>query len=397
MCDSLLKILLIEDNPAEARLLQEVLKGFDLQQFCLVRAKRLREALTLLQERRFDAILLDLTLPDSVGLDSLKPLMAAAPQVPIVVLTNTNDDRLAIEAVRQGAQDYLVKRRVNVEVLVRSLHYAIERKRVAEHLQEEKKALEAQMQEQRVELAKVKELNQLKAEFVSMFSHDFRNPLTTILASAGLLQDCDRQLSNEKKLALFQQIRSASRDMARLLDEVILVGRADSGKLVCDVTMLDLEALCRQLLEELQLSADSKQIDLKFVCRETIGFALWDEGLLRHILINLLGNAIKYSPEGRQVYLELNIEIEKVILCVRDWGIGIPSEDIEQLFDPFHRAKNVGSIPGNGLGLAIVKRCVEAHGGTITVESEVGVGTTFAVTLPLRRGDSFDSFYSESK
>jgi signal transduction histidine kinase len=384
MCDSLLKILLIEDNPAEARLLQEVLKGFDLQQFCLVRAKRLGEALNLLREDRFDAILLDLTLPDSVGLDSLKPLMAAAPQVPIVVLTNTNDDRLAIEAVRQGAQDYLVKRRVNVEVLVRSLHYAIERKRVAEHLHAEKRALEAQMQEKTVELAKAKELNQLKAEFVSMFSHDFRNPLTTILASAGLLQDCDRELSHEKKLALFQQIRSASRDLARLLDEMILVGRADSGKLECDAKVLDLEVLCRQLLEELQLSAEGKQIELKFICSKKVGEALWDEGLLRHILINLLGNAIKYSPAGRQVRLELSAEVEKVILRLRDWGIGIPAEDLEKLFDPFHRAMNVGSIPGNGLGLAIVKRCVEAHGGQIVVESKLGLGTMFTVTLPLR-------------
>ncbi|MDY7013870.1 MAG: response regulator, partial [Cyanobacteriota bacterium] len=139
MCKSLLKILLIEDNPAEARLLQEVLKSFDLQQFCLVRAKRLGEALNLLHEDCFDAILLDLTLPDSVGLDSLKPLIAEAPRVPIVVLTNMNDDRLALEAVRRGAQDYLVKRHVNVEVLVRSLHYAIERKRVAERLREEKR------------------------------------------------------------------------------------------------------------------------------------------------------------------------------------------------------------------------------------------------------------------
>jgi signal transduction histidine kinase len=382
MCDSQLKILLIEDNPAEARLLQEFLRGFNLEQFCLVHVKRLGEALNRLREENVDVILLDLTLPDSVGLDSLKPLMQQAPRLPIVVLTNTNDDRLAIEAVRQGAQDYLVKRHVNAEGLVRSLHYAIERKRAAEVLRDENEALETQVRERTAELLRAQELNQLKAEFVSMFSHDFRNPLTTILASAGLLQDCDRQLSEEKKLALFQQIRSASRDMARLLDEVLLVGRADAGRLQCHAIALDLEAFCRQLIEELQLSAEQNGIALEFICQDKVSKSLWDEGLLRHILVNLLGNAIKYSPLGGKVCFELIAREQAVIFRVQDWGIGIPAEDQKRLFEPFHRANNVGIIPGNGLGLAIVQRCVEAHGGRISVQSEVGLGTAFTVTFP---------------
>ena len=382
---SSVKILLIEDNLAEARFLQEVLKTSTLKQFSLLHVKRLHEALDRLKEEYFDVVLLDLTLPDSQGLESLIPLLDQVPSLPIVVLTNTNDDELAIEAVRQGAQDYLVKRQVNGELLVRSLRYAIERKQVLEGLREENETLEIQVQERTAELLKAKELNQLKSEFVSMLSHDCRNPLTTILASAGLLQDSEHRLNKEKKRALFQQIRSASKNMVQLLDEVLLIGKADSGKLQCQLAPLDLEQFCRQLVEELKLAATQKHLTLTFNSQGKFNGTVWDERLLRHILSNLLANAIKYSRPGSTVQFELIGQEKAAIFRIQDRGIGIPPEDQKQLFHPFHRGGNVGAIPGTGLGLAIVKKCMEAHGGQISVESEVGTGTTCTVTLPLKR------------
>jgi signal transduction histidine kinase len=379
---SSVKILLIEDNLAEARFLQEVLKQAKSQQFSLVHVKRLGDALNRLQDDSFDVILLDLTLPDSQGLASLAPLNAYAPALPIVVLTNMNDDELALEAVRRGAQDYLVKRQVNGGVLVRSLCYAIERKHALEGLREVNEALEVRVQERTAELVKAQEVNQLKAEFVSMISHDFRNPLNTILLSAGLLQDNPKKLTQAKKLIHLQLIRSAIKDMARLLDEVSLIGKADLGKLLCQPTLLDLKSFCRQLVEALQLTLDEKQMAMVFTSRGELGEALWDENLLRHILGNLLINAIKYSPSGSTVHFNLIGQENSVIFQIQDWGIGIPVEDQKRLFKPFHRASNVGATPGTGLGLAIVKSCVEAHGGEITVETEEGVGTTFTVMLP---------------
>jgi signal transduction histidine kinase len=379
---SSVNILLIEDNLAEARLLREILKEAKFRQFSLVHVKRLGEALERLKQDYFDVILLDLTLPDSQGLASLARLICHAPSLPIVVLTNTNDDELAIEAVRQGAQDYLVKRQVNVDVLVRSVRYAIERKQALEALRSVNEALEIRVQERTAELVKANELNQLKSEYVSMISHDFRDPLNTLLLSTGLLQESHQKLTQAKKLTHFQLIRLAIKDMARLLDEVSLIGKADLGKLQCQPTPLELEAFCRQLVEELQLSTGETH-QLVFTRLGELSEAVWDESLLRHILGNLLANAIKYSPEGGTVRFELISQDKKVIFRIQDWGIGIPLEDQKRLFLPFNRAKNVGTIPGNGLGLAIAKKCVEAHGGQISVNSEVGVGTTFTVTLPL--------------
>lgn len=388
MIASSIKILLIEDNLAEARLLQEFLKQAQSHEFTLLNVKRLGDALSLLSNCNeiscdFDVILLDLTLPDSEGLTSLPLLISQAPTVPIVVLTNTNDDELAIEAVRQGAQDYLVKRQVNVEVLIRALRYAIERKHTLESLRAVNHALEIRVEERTAELVKAQELNQFKSEFVSMLSHDIRSPLNTILLAAGLLQNSGDKLSTEKKLNHYKLIRSAIKNMTQLLDEASLLGKVDSGRLEREFTLLNLQDFCHQLVEDAQLTAVDKHITVVFTTTGQPTEILSDENLLRHILGNLLSNAIKYSHPDSIVYFELRFKNQTVIFNIKDEGIGIPLEDQKQLFQPFYRANNVGSIPGTGLGLAIVKKCLEAHGGEITVNSEVGVGTTFTVTLPL--------------
>ena len=388
MSGSSINILLIEDNLADARFLHEVLKQPKFQNFSLFHVKRLKEALNILAECQkpsapFDVILLDLTLPDSQGLDSLKPLMECVANLPIVVLTNTNDDELAIEAVRQGAQDYLVKRQVNEELLLRSLRYAIERKQTLESLNNLNQALKEQVNEYSVELVKAQELNQFKSEFVSMLSHDIRNPLNTILLTAGLLQNSDDKLSKEKKLTHFQMIRSAIKNMALLLDEASFIGKADTGKLKCQIYPLDLQDLCYEIINGIQVSAKYRNIQIESTIPE-IDFEIFsDENLLRHILDNLLTNAIKYSIPGGTVNFELIITHEFIIFCIRDSGIGIPLQEQEQLFQPFYRASNVGIVPGTGLGLAIVAKCVDALNGEISLSSEVNLGTAFTVKLPL--------------
>ncbi|MEB3215085.1 MAG: hybrid sensor histidine kinase/response regulator [Nostocales cyanobacterium 94392] len=383
-------ILLIEDNLAEARLLQEFLKEASFKEFNLVHVKRLSEALVLIGNDSsipclFDVILLDLTLPDSQGLESLKPLMIRAPCLPIVVLTNTNDEQLAVEAVRQGAQDYLVKRQINPQLLMRSLCYAIERKQVLETLRALNQSLKNRVDERTAELVEAKEVNKFKSEFVSILSHDIRNPLNAILLAAGLLKNSDDQLNPDKKVAHYQMIRSAIKNMSLLLDEASFIGRADSGKLNCELIEIDLVAFCRAIIAEIQLTAAEKNINIVFNVQGNNNEFLGDEKLLHHILTNLLGNAVKYSSSNSKVIFNLIHQPLLVILSIQDSGIGIPIQEQNNLFEPFHRASNVGGIPGTGLGLAIVKKCVEAHGGEITLQSQEGIGSTFTVSLPLFR------------
>ena len=240
-----------------------------------------------------------------------------------------------------------------------------------------------QIQQKTAELMKAKEINHFQSELVSMFSHDFRSPLTTVLSCAELLQNKDDRLSEEKKVYLFQMLRNASKNMVQLLDEVLLVGRTDADTFQCNLTDLNLELFCLELVEDLQFSADKKQIKIMFEPQGIIEPTAWDQSLLRHILGNLLANAVKYSPEGKQVKFELIPQEQEMIFRIQDWGIGIPAADHQNLFQPFHRASNVGRIPGTGLGLAIAKSCVEAHQGRIKIDSQVNQGTTVTVALPL--------------
>jgi len=374
--DKLINILSIEDNNAEVRLLREFLKQAN-QNFNLVSVKRLQEALQAIDRNCFDVILLDLTLPDSVGLASLESLLKKAPKIPIVVLTNTNDDRLAIEAVRKGAQDYLVKRQVNPKSLIRSLYYAIERKNARE-------ALETQIEQTTAQLLKAKEIDKLRSEFISMLSHDFRNPINSILLSTGLLAKKEHLLSEEKKTAHFQAIRSALKNMDRLLEEVLVIGKADYGKLECQLAALNIQEFCNCLVEDLEFDADNKDIKIILECELTLAEINCDRDLAQHIFGNLLTNAIKYSPRDSKIFFRVSNTQKDVIFQIQDCGIGIPPTEQKKLFEPFFRASNVDVIPGTGLGLTIVKKCVDLLRGQITVTSELGAGTNFTVILPFQ-------------
>lgn len=243
-------------------------------------------------------------------------------------------------------------------------------------------------EEMRQALAKEKELNELKSRFVSMVSHEFGNPLNTAIVAAELLENYGDQTTEEEKRQYLRHIRSAARQMSQLLKDVLIVGKAEAGKIEFNPAPLDLLEFCENLVEQIKVAEDKKR-PINFVYSGIINWyeeeelPLMDEQLLRHILTNLLSNAIKYSPKGGAVNLMLTCQDNEAIFQVKDEGIGIPPEDLKKLFETFHRARNVGKIPGTGLGLAIVKQSVDIHRGEISVTSEVGVGTTFTVTLPL--------------
>jgi PAS domain S-box-containing protein len=240
-------------------------------------------------------------------------------------------------------------------------------------------------------LEKERELSELRASFVSIVSHEFRTPLTTIQSSVELLEHYSDRLSQEKKQNHFIRIQSAVRRMTQLLEDVLTIGKAEAGKLQFKPKPMDLVAFCRQIVESMQAFVTyqhtnaSHKHTLTFVAHGGCTNAQMDENLLDHILTNLLSNAIKYSPKGGTVQFDLVCNQSSAVFRIQDTGIGIPTEDLDKLFDSFGRASNVGTIQGTGLGLGIVKKCVDLHGGNIAVESELGIGATFTVTLPLNR------------
>jgi signal transduction histidine kinase len=227
-----------------------------------------------------------------------------------------------------------------------------------------------------------------------MASHEFRTPLTAILGSTELLKHYGHRWGEEKKLVHFDRISSYVQHMTQLLDDVLLVGKAEAGKLEFKPSPINVIQFCRSLVEELQLSA-GREHTIIFTPQgltaeyenEAVSIpctsANLDEKLLRHILTNLLSNAIKYSPVSTTIQFFLTCLNSHIEIQIQDQGIGIPDEDKPRLFEAFHRATNVGRFPGTGLGLAIVKNAVDLHGGLITVNSQVEVGTTFTVRLPL--------------
>jgi PAS domain S-box-containing protein len=238
-------------------------------------------------------------------------------------------------------------------------------------------------EELRKALEKERELSDLKTRFVSMASHEFRTPLTTIVSSTEILERYFDRLGAEQKAKHFQRVRAASQHMTQLLDEVLLLGRAEADQLQFRPEQLDILALAQEVLETVQLSAPPNiRFETAFECPQPW---LWlDEKLMRHILNNLLSNAVKYSPGGGTVRFTLACEGQELLIRVQDEGIGIPPKDLEHLFEPFHRGENVGTIQGTGLGLAITKRAVDLHHGTIVCESTVGAGTTFTIRIPLQ-------------
>ncbi|MBV6621762.1 MAG: PAS domain S-box protein [Rivularia sp. (in: Bacteria)] len=253
----------------------------------------------------------------------------------------------------------------------------------------ERKNLEQDLQQT---LEKEKELNELKSRFISMASHEFRTPLSTILSSSELLENYHHKWDDQKKLKHFNRINKAVQHMNSLLNDVLFIGKIEADKVDSKPQELDLVEFSNQLIEDVQINQktnllDKADIKLNLVTNYESLIGYFDEKLLAHIFNNLISNAIKYSRSGSTITLTLDVRNSQILFEIQDEGIGIPPEDLPSLFDSFHRCKNVGNIPGTGLGLSIVKKCIDVLQGDIEVSSEVGVGTKFTIKLPLVNKD----------
>jgi two-component system, OmpR family, sensor histidine kinase VicK len=224
------------------------------------------------------------------------------------------------------------------------------------------------------------ELQELRSRYIQTISHEFRTPMTVVQSSVDLLEGYDRSISPETRTRCFQIIRTAIQSMLRLLEQVSLY-KAELSELKANSTKINLELLCENAI--LQSKTDNLH---SFKCNSHLSepWVCLDATMLKIILDNLLNNAIKYSPKGGEIQLNLRQQARQIIIEIKDEGMGIPAEDLPKLYEPFHRAKNVVNfLPGIGFGLAIVKKIVDLLAGAIAIESELGIGTTVTITLPL--------------
>ncbi len=251
-------------------------------------------------------------------------------------------------------------------------------RRVAERTEELSEALERE-----------RKLGLVKSDFVSLVSHEFRTPLGVIMSATEVLKRYFDRLEPEKRERHLEMICNATSNLAAMIEEVLLLGQMDEGKVDLTAAPLDLERLCRVVSDEMN-SATKAVAPIRFRAATPLDGASGDESLLRHILSNLLSNACKYSRPREEVRFEVSREGDLAKFVIEDRGIGIPETDRDRLFASFSRGSNVGALPGTGLGLVIANRCANLHGGSLTLDSTPGIGTTATVLVPLfsRSGSS---------
>jgi signal transduction histidine kinase len=389
-----IKVLLIEDNPGDARLIREMLSEAKAARFDLDRTDSLSSALERLAAGGIDVVLLDLLLPDSEGLDTFTRVCSHASHMPIIVITGTDDEDLALQAVKDGAQDYLVKGHINSNVLGRAIIYAIERKRAEEALREsasnltkyaeelEKKSEEVRaMSGQLWQTAKLATMGELAASI----AHELNNPLQTVsLRVESLMAHVSPDDPTRSALEI---IEKEVERMGNLVANLLQFSRFRPFQ----ISTVDVREEIEKTLELIYYHLRKRNIKVSQEYSPQVPMIHADRQQLRQLFLNLFTNASDAMPQGGTLTIyvglarpENAVEGEppnKVIIEVSDTGVGIPPDDLPKVMEPFFTTKPEGK--GTGLGLAICRRIVQEHHGRISIKSQVGEGTTVRVALPV--------------
>ncbi len=368
------RILLVEDSAGDARLLRELLRDATSFRHELIHVERLADALARCDATATDVILLDLSLPDAHGLETVERMLATMPATPIIVLTGLDDDAVAVRAVHAGAQDYLVKGSVDSSLLVRSIRYARERKR----LELERNRLLVQEREAR---AAAEAAVRARDEVLRIVSHDLGNSLSAVAVTAEVLLRTHLTTAAEITRQRLQSIRTTAEQMQRLRQDLLDVAMIEAGRLSMDRRKLSPRSVLQDAFARYGPVAAERGVALELNVGEDVRAVHADDARIGQVLSNLLGNALKFTPAGGRITLGMTQLDGAVRFFVTDTGAGIPEHELPRLFDRFWTTK-AGNPHGAGLGLAIAKGIVDAHNGSFGVESRPGEGSTFSFTIP---------------
>lgn len=375
MASAPVRILLVEDNPGDARILRELLRDARSLHFDLVHVERLEAARLQMHATGADVVLLDLSLPDAHGLDTVRAMLEAAPDAPIIVLTGLDDDATAVQAVQAGAQDFLVKGHVDGPLLARAVRYAMERKRLD---QERALLLESEREARATAEAAVRG----RDEVLRVVAHDLGNSLSAVLVTTSvLLRIVPEEVADGLARRKVENIRALVQQMQRLRQDLLDVALLEAGQLSIEPGPCGPSTLVEQSIERYAPIAEERSIELSEAVEPGLPHVRADEPRLLQVIANLLTNALKFTPAGGRIEVGAQGQEGEVLFFVRDSGPGISAEHQARLFDRFWTTRQ-GNPFGAGLGLAIAKGIVEAHGGRIWVESTPGEGSVFWFTVP---------------
>ncbi len=377
MSQDKMRILLVEDSAIAARLISLLIKeGMPDENYDLHSATNLTDAIRITKSENIQIVLLDLGLPESQGLQTFKTFFAIYPYIPVIVLTGNEDKSLALKAVREGAQDYLVKGEVYSSLLARSIYYAMERGR----LQYEKMLNQEKLRKYSEEL---EVLNATKDKFFSIIAHDLKSPFNSFLGITEILaEDIDIMDRTQIKDFVMDMNRSAQNQF-KLLENLLAWAQVQRGVMQFTPVDIDFHALVSEVFALYSDNAAAKKIKLGNES-EPGKIILADHNMLHLLLRNLVYNAIKFTPEGGEIRVGVNELPQFQEIFVADSGVGINPKSIEGLFRIDKQSTTLGTNreKGTGLGLVLCKDMIEKNGGQIRVESELGKGTTFYFTIP---------------
>ena len=373
MPDRVINVLLIEDNDSHAELVRRQLRAVKDRRFELQWVDRLATGIERAKAGGVDATLLDLSLPDSALTETLDRFLAEAPDMPVVVLTTLDDLDMAIEAVKRGAQDNLVKAQMTPDLLTRSLGYAIERKR-------------AQLQLERY-AGELERSNSDFQHFAHFAAHELKSPLWSVSLACSVLAEKHRKEFDDESQLLLDGMISAVQQMSTLINDLLEFARVESR--AQPPKQVDVAQTLEKAMETLapQVQQAGATISHEGLPDELAEPPIFAEPVqIRQVLQNLLSNAIKYRRDGQPVRIHVSATRRPAewLVSVQDNGIGIPAQLQYKIFGLFERGHDRQRYPGTGLGLAICKRIIERHGGRIWVESTEGQGSTFHFTVPDR-------------
>jgi signal transduction histidine kinase/GGDEF domain-containing protein len=379
------RILVVDDEKPIRDFLFEALTrlgGFNVEL-----AANGEEALKKIGEDNFDLVLTDMKMPKMDGLQLIAEIAKLKPETMIVLLTGFGTIDSALEAMKRGASDYLSKP-INLDELMVRLRKVLEERQRFISL----KDYAAELEKANEELRKV---DDIKSEFVSVASHELRTPLAAIKNVVQLMvQGKTGEINENQKKFLTMAERNINR-LTSILNNLLDLSKIESGKIGLKFEEMDLRSSIEFILTSIKPQADGKSIQLKMEVPEGLPFVYGDREKVEQILTNLIGNALKFTPEMGEITVSakpLENDGNMLAISVKDSGIGIPEDHLGKIFEKFHQVEDSlrRSNTGTGLGLAITKGLVEAHHGKIWVESEHGKGSTFTFTLLVSKGEKRD-------